>query len=215
MKALSLSITFILTSLFAYSQFSYDLSLKTSSFAQDRLQLEQRFHLKSDYFLLANFNTGRDLDVFTLLEETSGDEITNQRNFNTKQRFYSGRIGIGKQLTFLPTDFFYCAMSVGVGYEEWLNTSNHFYMYYDENGSNLQLETGLPTTVESTFNKTFKSGAFYQLYGTLGMDVPVTERFSINCELNLSLLYHEAFNSISYPLNVSGGIRYSFGKVTP
>lgn len=215
MKTLSLSFAFIITSLAAHSQFNYDIALKTSSFAQDRLQLEQRFHLKSDYFLITNFNIGRDLDVFTLVEDVSGDEITNQRNFTTKQRFYSGRVGVGKRLTFLPMDFFYCATSIWFGYQEWLNSSNHFYVYYDENGSNLELETGLPTTTESTFDETFKSGAFYQLYATLGMDVPVTKRFSINCEVNLSLTYHEAFSSMSFPLTVSGGLRYSFGKVTP
>ncbi|MFK7783863.1 MAG: hypothetical protein AB8B56_02040 [Crocinitomicaceae bacterium] len=53
----------------------------------------------------------------------------------------------------LTADFFYYATSIGMGYEEVLRKSNHYYVYYDENGSNLQLEIDLPTAVESTLGQ--------------------------------------------------------------
>ena len=216
MKNSALALITALIATVSYSQRAYDLGLKTSTFNRDRLQLEQRFHLNSNYFLIANFSMGRHLDVYTTTGDVSGDIIVDQQNYQNQNTFFAGKVGIGHKLTFLPTNFFYLGTSLGIGYEEYLKSEDRILMYFDDNGESIHLPTGQPMTQENTQNYSFNSGAFYQLYLTFGMDVPLTKRLFINCEVNGSILHSRnatsAASGLSFIPSVSGGLRYSFGK---
>lgn len=218
MKKILLPIIATLFATVSFAQYNYDFGLKISSFGQNALQIEQRFHLPSSFILTANFTKGGTSQGYGINNGTSGDTIYNVVQNIEQSDFYTGRIGIAKRLTIANNNFFYVGTSVGIGYQEISVVDESLLTYYDENGPMSDFETGLNVTSENSRSSTFQSGAFYQLFMTFGMDIPISKRFSINCEANgvLSnrLITNSNDRSTGINLSVSGGLRYSFGKIS-
>lgn len=203
---------FTLTS---FSQSKHDIGIKLSSLEREGLQLEYRNHLNSEYSLIVSLNAGQELDGYLFQGETPDSVVTNQYLSNTRNTFYSGKIGVKRNLSFLPTNFFYAGVLLGIGYEEFTTENSHDLIYFDEDGTSIHIPTGLRVTYSNSSENTFNSGLFYQLDASIGMDIPISKRFLINCQLNGALFCTKSVNTSSggflFSPSFSGGLRYSFG----
>lgn len=158
-----------------------------------------------------NVSTGRRISANTIYGKTSGDTLINQYNQTSINRFYAFKLGATRKLSFLPNDFFYAGAALGIGFEEFNTRNEHFISVLDENGNTLQYPSGTPTTVTLNSIQTINNGLFYQLYLTSGMNVPISQRMLINCEIDAIFLQskNDGFNIVP---GLSIGLRYSFGK---
>ncbi|MFK7784967.1 MAG: hypothetical protein AB8B56_07620 [Crocinitomicaceae bacterium] len=204
----------IMISSFSYSQYKYDLGLKISSFDRNALQVEFRTAITPSFSLFTNLNYGGKSDGYGYINDPSGDTLADQFNSSRRLTSYTGIVGFRKAIHSLPGDFFYAGAALGVGYEEYVERDTRLKMYLDENGESIHVPTGETVTVESSTSQLFDYGMFYGLYLNIGMDIPLGKRFSVNCELNAITYYSETESGFGFAPRFSGGLIYSFGKIS-
>lgn len=201
----------------SFAQYKYDIGLKASSYEMERFQLEGRLHLNNPYSIVVTLSNGSrghgNYHVTPYYNDSLFDVSSNYSNANNT----SLKIGVQRKLGFLATNVFYAGASVGFGFEQrnsFLHSATYSvgdsmptmppynYIHWEEINSDDKL------------NRTKSINT--QLALSFGMDVPITKRISINAEIGLAGIYQHSLDYpssiITFHPNVSGGLRYSFGK---
>ena len=200
----------LLCPLTSFGQYKNDISLKLSSQPYERIQLEYRRHMSSAPFALTGsisygshtYHDG-DLDVIV------PDSFAVYNGFNSSSDFYMINLGIQRTLTFLPNPFFYVGASLGVGYDENLRYETRWDQVWTVDPStspHWEMENLEYTNLESHSQFLFEG----QL--SIGMDVPLLKRWTVNAQIDLST-YLGTFEGLSFEPSISGGIRYRFGAI--
>ncbi|MDG1330853.1 MAG: hypothetical protein P8P74_00875 [Crocinitomicaceae bacterium] len=209
---------FIFVSSASFAQYKYDIGLKASSYEMERLQLESRFHLNNRYSIVVTLATGSRSYGSSSQTSFYSDSLFDLTQNHFRATSNTLKIGIQRKLGFLASDVFYAGATIGFGHEQQQNRS-YTATYFVQSDSTL---SGSPylyndwNEISSSDDLNRTSAINAQLGISFGMDIPLTKRFSINAEIAFAGIYKK---SLDYPQsfidlqgNVSGGLRYSFGK---
>lgn len=195
-----------------FAQYNYDVGLKVSTNELERFQLEGRYHFKSPFSLLIFLSRGSEHRYNQFDIPIQEDSLYAFQEDRIKTTNHSIRIGVQQKLDFLATDAFYVGTSLGMGHEkQYSRISSEQYVIDSIVG-----HQAYSHIVSSAHLNENTRALKVELVLSAGMDVPLTNRFSVNAELGLSTFYRKSLNSessfLSQRMYVSGGPRYSFGK---
>ena len=195
-----------------FAQYNYDVGLKVSTNELERFQLEGRYHFKSPFSLLVFLSRGSELSYNRFQIPLQEDSLYAFQEDHVETTNHSIRIGVQRKLGFLATDAFYVGASLGMGHEKQYSriTSEQHVIDSIVGHQTYSHDVSVVHLYENT--RALKA----ELVLSAGMDVPLTNRFSVNAELGLRTFYRKSLNSessfLSQRMYVSGGLRYSFGK---
>lgn len=213
-KQISL-IAFIFVTTGSFAQYKYDIGLRASSYDMERFQLEQRFHLDSPYSIVVTFASGSSSSGSYSQTPVYNDSLITISNFNYTIQNNALKVGVQRKLGFLATDVFYAGATLGIGYERGQNRSYSSTFSIGDSivDPNPYMYSWNEISSESFQNNTKALNA--QLGLSVGMDVPISKRFSINAEIGLAGIFRNSFtydySIINLSGTVSGGLRYQFG----
>lgn len=207
----------------SFAQYKYDIGLKASTYDMERFQLEGRFHLDNPYSIVVTLARGGRNNGYLSQTPFYNDSLfdVTQSNFNASNNTL--KLGVQRKLGFLASDVFYAGATIGFGYEQqrtYYYTSTYS-VHSDSTPSGSPFLYSDVNEISSSNTSNNTSGINAQLGLSFGMDVPLTKRLSINAEIAFAGIYKRFSGSAEYyPLNIitfqpslSGGLRYSFGKI--
>lgn len=201
---------------FSFSQYKHDIGLRLSTFEEQELQLDYRFHTKTPYSIVVSAVTGSRGHGNYSQSPIYNDTLFSVAQYGWGLRNYGLNVGVQRRLTGLATDVFYVGANIGTSWQ--LRDYTRFsgvYSIPDTTGLNGNYFAYPAAQVSSEWENRETEWLVFQLGLTFGMDVQLTKRIVFNAEISCAgMLEHSLTDNFQYfnlrPV-ASGGIRYRFG----
>lgn len=201
----------------SFAQYKYDIGLRTSSFVQERYQLEQRFHL-STTTIVGTIAYGSNSERSSRASENYMDSTLMINSVSNHSTFYTVKVGVQKKIDFPESDQFYVGAAVGITLEPF--EQNIINSTYRLDSSTLNIPSSYPFYFAEELSSEYTRNDWDYLHTrvalSFGMDVPITTRIVINAEASFAAVFRNNLNNSSFYIYlkpaISAGFRYRFGK---
>ena len=213
LKTSIVSLLFVFVSFTNHAQLKYEVSVLTSTFDHDRIQLQQRFQLVDYTSMVVTLGYGFFNEAstdFYQISDSIGKSTENREHLD----FFTLKVGAQQSFQIASHRLFYVGGSFGVGVEQRYRRGKSETVdlrSYNEDPGMMYGALNYEVIESSEYNQYGKS-IYVRADITFGADIPLTKRLSLNAAVNFTAFtpqFQYYSGEFGFKASASGGLRYS------